>query len=117
MAKRNPTPEDVELKKIDATVKSVDKACNTVLGCGLMVTATVCVAIVAWAAVRITDKPAWLTLMLAALGLVTPPSAVAWFVSVRLARRVGAARVANGKARGTDLSVPTEGEGGEVHPT
>src|SRR3954453_19186041 len=110
MARPKTTTEDVELARVNASVRKVELVCNTAWWCGLFLAVTFWIGIIAWAAVRITDKPAWLTFFLALLGLSSPPSLVAWVVVVRLRRKVGSDEVAGGPPR--ELGPPPSSAGG-----
>ena len=114
MARVKPTPEDVEIEKARLAAETAAKICDTVFRCVLTAAATVCVGIIAWAAVRITDRPAWVTVVLAVIGLGTPPSVVAWRVIVRLKKQV-AADLQESQPTGLDAPAPptNEGEGKE----
>ena len=86
MAKEK-TQADVDLERIKAELERSRIICGTVrwgLGWGF---ATVMVGIVAWAVVRMTDKPAWLSFALAVVGAAGGPSLVVWRLAVVVARR------------------------------
>ena len=88
MAKAKLTPEDVEMERIKASSRKSEKICDTIFWCFLIVGVTVCVGLIAWAAVQIFDKPAWLTVVLAIVGFGSPSLFVAWRVTVRLRNQV-----------------------------
>jgi len=88
MAKAKLTPEDVEMERVRASTRRSEKICDTIFWCFLIVGVTVCVGLIAWAAVRISDKPAWLTVVLALVGFCSPSLLVAWGVAVRLRKQV-----------------------------
>lgn len=112
MARSKPTLEEVELAKIRASARKTDKICETIFRCAMLAAATGCLAIIASAAVRITDRPAWVTVFLAILGLGSPPSIVAWRVIVRLKKKV-AANLPEAPPAGTAaLDVPDSDEEG-----
>ena len=87
MAKAKSTPVDVEMERINAGVRKSDKICETIFRCFLIANVTVWVSVIAWAAVRISDKPAWLTLALALVGFGSPSAFVAWWLTVRLRKQ------------------------------
>ena len=85
MAKEK-TQIDVELARIKADVDRTKARCETVSWGIVCLAVVIAIGIIAWAAVRMTDKPPWLTLILAFLGSAGAPSLVAWRLWVRVAR-------------------------------
>lgn len=88
MAKTKPTQEDVELARIKTGLEKTRIICNTFSLCVALLAGTVCVDFIAGAAVKISDKPAWLTFALALLCGSVPPSAMAWRLRMRLKDKV-----------------------------
>src|SRR5438309_7473162 len=109
MARAKPTSEEVEIERIHAKLRTAEKICDTIFWCVVTVSATVCVGLIAWAVVRITEKPSWVTIILAILGLGTPPSVLAWRISLRLKTKVEAEL----PSRGAEDAVPSVPEAEE----
>ena len=84
---RPKTQEDVELARNKATLEKARLTCDTIVSCLAIFAVVGCVGIVAWAMVTITDKPAWLEVALAILGLGGGPSLLAWRMYIRLHKR------------------------------
>lgn len=80
------TEIDVKLARIAADRERAQLKSRTIVWCYLISAGVACVGIIAWAAVRITDKPDWLVLALAMIGVGGTPSLVAWRLHWRLKR-------------------------------
>jgi hypothetical protein len=85
MAKEK-TQTDVELARIKAELERSKLICGVIRWGLTGFFATLMLSIVAWATVRMTDKPAWLTFALALLAAAGGPSIVAWRLAIRIAR-------------------------------
>lgn len=88
MAKSKPTPEEVDIERIKSNFKRTEKICSTVLWCFVSLCVTVIVGIIAWATVRITEKPAWVTIILAILSVSVPSVVVTWRTITHVRRLV-----------------------------
>ena len=92
MAKEK-TAVDVELARIKADLERSRLICSTISYCVAFASAVACIGIIAWAAVQITDKPAWLEIALAIVGLGGAPSLLTWRLYVRLKHRTSTASI------------------------
>ncbi len=66
---RPKTQEDVEVARINASLEKSALICQTIVNCLAILAFVGCFGILAWTVVTITDKPAWLEVALAILGL------------------------------------------------
>jgi hypothetical protein len=74
------TKEDVEIARVKAATERDRIASKTIIQSLMIVAAVLVIWILAWAAVRMSEKPAWLELALAAIGGGGPPTPI----SIRL---------------------------------
>ena len=74
------------------------------LGAMMMLTATLCMAIIAWAAVRLTEKPPWLVFVLALIACFSGQL----ILIIQTRQRVQRARSRRSRGRGADPSSRTE---------
>lgn len=111
MAKEK-TQADVELARIKADLERSRLICGTLkFGLSLLF-GTILAGIICWTIVRITDKPAWLTVVLSVLGLLGGTSTVMWRMSISLRRKAEAIDTGEIEAAPADatpaLSSPTD---------
>jgi hypothetical protein len=78
------TEEDIKLAQIKADLEKAKYICITIATCVLGILGTICISMIVWAIVQITDKPAWLEFALAILGSLGAPSLVSWRLWLRL---------------------------------
>ncbi len=78
--------EEVKLEKLRVDLEKFRalEAHKTTRYLGLGLLATISLGIVAWAMVRVTDKPAWLEVVLAMIALLSGPT----FLLIRTRRRL-----------------------------
>jgi hypothetical protein len=84
---KDKTEIDVELAKIKAGIEVSKYRWGTVRIALVGGYLTAMVGIIAWAIVRVMDRPAWSTVILALLGTGGGTSWLAWRVAVRLKRK------------------------------
>ena len=81
---------DLELakEKIRADVEQTKIRWGGIRAIAVWLCLTVMLGIVAWAAIRVFDKPAWLTLALALIGGNASQAAVIWRLQLRIKRMI-----------------------------
>ena len=90
---------DVEIERIRAGLKKTQVICDLVRWISGCFCFTIVVGIIAWAMVRMTDKPSWLVFALALIAAIAPPTYIAWKISVSVRRKSEDIEVSNGLER------------------
>jgi hypothetical protein len=108
------TQEDVALARIKADVERSRLKSQTIIWCFVIIAFVACVAIIAWAAVRITDKPAWLVFGLALLGAGGTPMYYAWRLQIRFNRAIDAIKADRTEGAVTKGARPRDRDEGRI---